>query len=151
MFEKPKTPRKKSSSEEVGHKQSTLPKEIINSPKKKSKNSIQGQNDIELNVSAGEDACRSSYSIEFKLQIVEEAKELDNNTLVARKHGISEGAVRSWRKNEDKLSKHSSEIRGLCSTKCSSEMLQNLLYFMHKKTHEVFFFAFHFVQLYIFT
>ena len=32
----------------------------------------------------------------------------------------------------------------------SSETLQNLLYFMHKKTHVVFF-VFHFVQLYIFT
>ena len=31
--------------------------------------------------------------------------------------------------------KHSSEIRGLRSTKCSSETLQNLLYFMYKKTH----------------
>ena len=34
---------------------------------------------------------------------------------------------------------HSSEIRGLCSTKCSRETLQNLLYFMYKKTHVVFF------------
>ena len=42
---------------------------------------------------------------------------------------------------------HSSEIRGLCSTKCSSETLQNLLYFMYKKTHVVFF-VFHLVQLY---
>ena len=48
------------------------------------------------------------------------------------------------------LPKHSSEIRGLRSTKCSSETLENLLYFMHKKTHEDFF-VFHFVQLYIFT
>ena len=45
---------------------------------------------------------------------------------------------------------HSSEKRGLRSTKCSSETLQNLLYFMYKKTHVVFF-VFHFVQLYIFT
>ena len=45
---------------------------------------------------------------------------------------------------------HFSEIRGLRSMKCSSEMLQNLLYFMYKKTHVVFF-VFHFVQLYIFT
>ena len=45
---------------------------------------------------------------------------------------------------------HSSEIRGLCLTKCSSETLQNLLYFMYKKTHVVFF-VFHFVRLYIFT
>ena len=48
------------------------------------------------------------------------------------------------------LTSHSSEIRGLRSAKCSSETLQYLLYFMYKKTH-VFFFDFHFVQLYIFT
>ena len=45
---------------------------------------------------------------------------------------------------------NSSEIRGLHSTKCSSETLQNLLYFMYKKTHVVYF-VFHFVQLYTFT
>ena len=33
---------------------------------------------------------------------------------------------------------HSSEINGLRSTKCCSETLQNLLYFMHKKTKVVF-------------
>ena len=33
---------------------------------------------------------------------------------------------------------HSSEIGCLRSTKCSSETLQNLLYFMYKKTHVVF-------------
>ena len=49
-----------------------------------------------------------------------------------------------------KLCSHSSELRGLCSTKSSSEMLQNLLYFMYKKTHVVFF-VFNFMQLYIFT
>ena len=47
------------------------------------------------------------------------------------------------------LTLHSSEIRGLRSTKCSSELLQNLLYFMYKKTHVVFF-VFYFVQLYFF-
>ena len=34
---------------------------------------------------------------------------------------------------------HSSEIRGLHLLKCSSETLQNLLYFMYKKTYVVFF------------
>ena len=47
------------------------------------------------------------------------------------------------------LGKHSSEIRGLRSMKCSSKMHQNLLHFMYKKTHVVFF-VFHFVQLYSF-
>ena len=51
---------------------------------------------------------------------------------------------------DSKQAIHSSEIRGLCSTKCSSKTLQNLLYFMYKKTHVVFFVV-HFVQLYIFT
>ena len=45
---------------------------------------------------------------------------------------------------------HSSEIRGLRSMKSSRETLQNLLYFIYKKAHVVFF-IFHFVQLYIFT
>ena len=44
---------------------------------------------------------------------------------------------------------HSSEIRGLRSTRCSSETLQNLLYFMYKKT-QVVFFVFHFLQIYFF-
>ena len=41
-------------------------------------------------------------------------------------------------------------LRGLHSIKCSSEMLQNLLYFMNKKTMEVFF-SFHFMRLTFFT
>ena len=44
---------------------------------------------------------------------------------------------------------HPSEKRGLHSTKCSSKMLQNLLYFMYKKTHVVVFFIFHFIQLWV--
>ena len=61
------------------------------------------------------------------------------------------GRTARWKKNNNYILRtHSSEIRGLRSTKCSSETLQNLLYFMHKKTHVVFF-VFHFVQLYIFT
>ena len=43
---------------------------------------------------------------------------------------------------------HSSEIRGLRSTYCYRETLQNLPYFCKKKSH-VEFFVFHFVQLYI--
>ena len=44
---------------------------------------------------------------------------------------------------------HSSEIRGLCSTKSSRKMLQNLPYFWNTKIHVVFF-VFHFVLLYFF-
>ena len=51
---------------------------------------------------------------------------------------------------KDLDSRHSSEIGGLRSTKCSSETIQNLLYFMYKKIH-VLVFVFHFMQLYVFT
>ena len=44
----------------------------------------------------------------------------------------------------NKLAYHSSEIRGLRSTKCSSKTLQNFLYFMYKKTHVGSFFRFSF-------
>ena len=44
---------------------------------------------------------------------------------------------------------HSSEIKGLCLMKCSSETFQNLPYFWNKKTQTVFFFIFHFEQLWI--
>ena len=37
---------------------------------------------------------------------------------------------------------HSSEIRDLCSMKCSSKMLQNLLYFTYAFTPYSFFFVF---------
>ena len=49
----------------------------------------------------------------------------------------------------NKIGVHSSEIRGLCSTKCSRETLQNLPYFWNTKTHIVFF-VFHFVLFYFF-
>ena len=45
---------------------------------------------------------------------------------------------------------NSSEIRGLDSMKCSSEMLQNQLYFMYKKTHVVFFFSLLIFTTYLF-
>ena len=46
-----------------------------------------------------------NYTREFKLQIIDEAKKLSNNTQVARNHGISEYSVRLWRKNEEKIRK----------------------------------------------
>ena len=45
---------------------------------------------------------------------------------------------------------HSSEIRGLCLMKCSSQMLPNLPYFWNTKTHVVFF-VFHFVLCTLFS
>ena len=58
----------------------------------------------------------------------------------------SEKRARTWEIDQKLYNTqiHSSEIRGLRSTKCSSETLQNLLHFMYKKTYVVFFF-FHFV------
>ena len=40
---------------------------------------------------------------------------------------------------------HSSEIRGLCLMKCSSETLQNLTYIWNTKTHVVFFISCYFI------
>ena len=40
---------------------------------------------------------------------------------------------------------HSSEIRGLCLMKCSSETLQNLPYFWNMKTHVDFFILCYFI------
>ena len=45
---------------------------------------------------------RRHYTIEFKLQIVSEAKQSYNRT-VAAKYNISEKIIRDWRTNEDKL------------------------------------------------
>ena len=42
-------------------------------------------------------------------------------------------------------SKHSSEIKGLRSMKCSSEMLQNLPHFWITKSHVVFFISCYFI------
>ena len=44
---------------------------------------------------------------------MEEAKEVNNNAQVARNRGISETSVRTWRKNEDKLSKKFFQIYNL--------------------------------------
>ena len=46
-----------------------------------------------------------NYTRAFKLQIIDEAKRMSNNTQVARNHGISEYSVRLWRKNEEKIRK----------------------------------------------
>ena len=54
-------------------------------------------------------------------------------------------------KNEfKKVSRHSSEIRGLFLMKCPSEMLQNLSYFWNMKT-QIIFFIFHFILYFIFS
>ena len=53
---------------------------------------------------------------------MEEAKEVDNNAQVARKHGISEASVRCWRKNEEKL------ISKKCFPMYNSRLLAFVLY-----------------------
>ena len=44
-----------------------------------------------------------NFSLEFKLQVVEEAKKADNNHVVAKKHKIDESMIRNWRKKESKM------------------------------------------------
>ena len=70
-------------------------------------------------------------------------------------HKMTRSGVLIWRKRRKKMSRygilyyrffgHSSEIKGLRLTKCSSEMLQNLLYFMYKKIHVAFFISCNFM------
>ena len=68
-----------------------------------------------------------------------------------KSHMPVDDSILRWNMIKWNSSLHSSEIRGLHSTKCSSEMLQNLLYFYNKKTHvSSFCFVFHFEQLYLF-
>ena len=45
---------------------------------------------------------RCSYPMEYKLQIIQKAKE-SNNRSVARSEDLNESLVRQWRKNEDKI------------------------------------------------
>ena len=45
---------------------------------------------------------RCSYSMDYKLQIIEKAKET-NNRSVARSEDLNESLVRQWRKNEQKI------------------------------------------------
>ena len=45
---------------------------------------------------------RRQFPLEFKLQIVSQAKELSNRK-VAKMHGLDESCIRSWRKNEEIL------------------------------------------------
>ena len=44
-----------------------------------------------------------SHPLDYKLQIIEEAKISGSNRGTARKHGLSESQIRNWRKNENKI------------------------------------------------
>ena len=44
--------------------------------------------------------------LEIKQEIVEEAKVVNNNAEVARKHGLSRDTIQYWCKNEDNISKY---------------------------------------------
>ena len=46
---------------------------------------------------------RTAYPLDYKLRILEEAKQCDNNRLTAKKHGLNEAHVRNWRKNEAEI------------------------------------------------
>ena len=45
---------------------------------------------------------RKKYSLDFKLMLIEEAKQ-SSNQKVGMRYGIAEKNVRGWRKNEEKI------------------------------------------------
>ena len=60
-------------------------------------------NDLNLHDGSGSPKKnKRAFSLDFKLQVVEEAKK-SNNRHTAREHEIDESLVRSWRKNEAKM------------------------------------------------
>ena len=46
---------------------------------------------------------RKSYPIPYKLMIIEEAKRIGNNSIIARTHGIERTCIRDWRRDELKI------------------------------------------------
>ena len=48
-------------------------------------------------------ACRTSYNLAFKLNIVAEAEAVEKNSEIAREFGISEFMVCRWRKDQANL------------------------------------------------
>ena len=46
---------------------------------------------------------RSSYPLDFKLKLVQEAKEVGSSNVTAEKYGISGTLIRKWWKNESQL------------------------------------------------
>jgi len=46
---------------------------------------------------------RKNYPLEFKLMIIEEAKRIGNNSIIARIHGIERTCIRDWRRDELKI------------------------------------------------
>ena len=46
---------------------------------------------------------KNSYPLDYKLQIIEEAKSSGSNRGTARKHGLSESQIRNWKKNETQI------------------------------------------------
>ena len=54
--------------------------------------------------------------LEIKQEIVEEAKVVNNNAQVARKHGLSQDTIQYWCKNEDNISKYFFQIKYLSTT-----------------------------------
>ena len=46
---------------------------------------------------------RKNYPLEFKLMIIEEAKRIGNNSIIARTHGIERTCIRDWRRDELKI------------------------------------------------
>ena len=45
-------------------------------------------------------ACRSAYSMAFKIKVIAEAEAIENNPEIAREYGLSESMVRCWRRDQ---------------------------------------------------
>ena len=45
-------------------------------------------------------ACRSAYSMAFKIKVIAEAEAVENNSQIAREYGLSESMVRRWRRDQ---------------------------------------------------
>ena len=46
---------------------------------------------------------RNAFPLDFKLRVLEEAKQCNNNRRTALKHGLDESVVRLWRKDEAEI------------------------------------------------
>ena len=48
-------------------------------------------------------ACRSSYNMAFKLKVVAEAEEVENNSEIVPQYGLSESMISRWCRDQAKL------------------------------------------------
>ena len=46
---------------------------------------------------------RRAFTLEFRLQVIEEAKKHNSNVIAGNKYGVGESLIRRWRQHETKL------------------------------------------------